>query len=106
MGRRSSGVDTGLDRRKGPARGAIRHGADWGAAMMPDNHTGNGNGQAPDDDRDAWVKEDPTRCTQCGKYDCEDHLPPDGYIGFPDDELEDAADVAQQGRDIAKAGVP
>ena len=27
-------------------------------------------------------------------------------VGYPDDELEDAVDVAQQGRDIAAAGVP
>jgi AAA domain len=60
---------------------------------------------------DLWNDVDPTLCPVCGRDSCEDHLPPDGAnersaVAFPDEELEDAVDVAKQGRAIAEQGVP
>ncbi len=62
---------------------------------------------------DAWTVADPTVCDTCGRHECEDHLPPEQNsppatedAGIPEDELEDAVDVAQQGREIESAGVP
>jgi hypothetical protein len=56
---------------------------------------------------DAWIEADPTLCDTCGRDACEDHLPkaprPDG---IPAAELEDAADVAEQGRQIERDGIP
>lgn len=50
-------------------------------------------------------------CSVCGREACEDHLPPDPDAqpapgGIPDDEIEDAADVARRGREIDASGVP
>ena len=54
-------------------------------------------------DGDAWIDADPTLCDVCGREACEDHLPP--TTGFPDAELEDAVDVAREGKAIAERGV-
>jgi len=47
-------------------------------------------------------------CDVCGRESCEDHLPPDPTAPepLPDDQLEDAVDVAREGRTIDQTGVP
>jgi hypothetical protein len=56
---------------------------------------------------DLWEEVDPTLCPVCGRESCEDHLP--GEVGVPagisEAELEDAVDVAQEGRKIAADGI-
>lgn len=55
---------------------------------------------------DAWETHDPIPCPTCGRDSCEDHLPADaGAPGLPADGLDDAADVAAEGRRIAAAGI-
>jgi hypothetical protein len=56
---------------------------------------------------DVFEDFDPCACEVCGRDACEDHLPPDAEAaGIPDDEIEDAVDVARRGRAIDAAGVP
>ncbi len=47
-------------------------------------------------------------CDVCERESCEDHLPPDpaAPAPLPDDQLEDAVDVAHEGAAIAAQGVP
>jgi hypothetical protein len=57
---------------------------------------------------DAWDV-DVCACDVCGRDSCEDHLPPEpepATAGIPDEELEDAVDVARRGRAIDAVGVP
>lgn len=54
---------------------------------------------------DAWTEADPTRC-ECGKIDCEDHLPPDpNGSGLDPAFLADAVTVIREGRQIAAEGI-
>src|SRR5262245_42118883 len=79
-----------MDRPEGCARRTVRHRADRSVSIMP---------------ADAF--ESATFCDECGRENCDDHAPADqaGTKGIPDDELEDAVDVAQHGRQIADQGV-
>jgi hypothetical protein len=55
---------------------------------------------------DAWTVADPTRC-ECGKLDCEDHLPQDSSEppGLDPAFLTDAVDVIREGQQIAAQGI-
>lgn len=52
---------------------------------------------------DAW--QNVTMCATCGRESCEEHVAIDP-LAFPEQELEDAVDVAAEGRELAKRGVP
>ena len=60
---------------------------------------------------DLWIDVDPTLCPDCGRESCEDHLPPDRVderlaVGFAEDELENAVDVARQARAADEQSTP